>query len=89
MICIDATSILRHKKEKQKRSNTSYADLTKLRRALCWDTDMDKIDWHEQKRSVTQSVFERENDAEKEEITRFYVDSEIRQFTKKPDPSHA
>jgi antitoxin HigA-1 len=77
------------KQEKQKRSNTSHPDLTKLRRALFWDTDFDKIDWQQQKRAVIQRIFERGNSEEKEEITRFYGTSVIKQFTKKTDPLHA
>ncbi len=64
-------------------------DFSKLRRGLFWDTDMEKIDWQLQKRAVIQRVFERGNSKEKEEITRFYGDSEIKQFTKKPDQMHA
>ncbi|MBX2946883.1 MAG: plasmid maintenance system antidote protein [Cyclobacteriaceae bacterium] len=56
-------------------------DFSKLRRGLFWDTDMEKIDWQLQKRAVIQRVFERGNSKEKEEITRFYGDSEIKQFT--------
>ncbi|GAA4329104.1 hypothetical protein GCM10023149_33540 [Mucilaginibacter gynuensis] len=37
-----------------------------FRKALFWDTDMDKIDWHKQYKAVIQRVFERGNDAEKE-----------------------
>jgi antitoxin HigA-1 len=59
-------------------------DLSKLRRGLFWDTDMEKIDWHRQRRSVIQRVFERGDSEEKAELTRFYGDLEIKQFNKKP-----
>lgn len=74
------------KQEKQKRSNASQPDLNKLRRALFWDTDFDKIDWQQQKRAVIQRIFERGNSEEKEEITRFYGAETVEQLTKKTDP---
>lgn len=77
------------KQEKKKRSKTSHPDLSKLRRGLFWDTDLDKIDWHQQKRAVIQRVFERGNTEEKEEITRFYGASMIKQFAKKTDSLNA
>jgi antitoxin HigA-1 len=51
-------------------------DLSKLRKGLFWDIDMDKIDWEQQKRAVIQRIFERGNDDEKMEITRFYGEAE-------------
>ena len=77
------------KHEKRRLIEKSHPDLSKLRRGLFWDTDMEKIDWQQQKRAVIQRIFERGNSTEKEEITRFYGDSEIKQFTKKPDQMHA
>jgi len=59
-------------KEIKKRQSKSNPDLTKLRRVLFWDTRMENIDWDEQKISVIKRVFERGNDIEKNEITRFY-----------------
>jgi len=73
------------KQEKRKLNERARPDFSKLRRGLFWDTDMEKIDWQRQKQTVIQRVFERGNDAEKGEITRFYGDSEIRQLMKKPD----
>lgn len=58
-------------KEKQKR-NVEHPDLSKLRRVLFWDTNMKKINWEKQKVAVIKRVFERGNELEKEEITRFY-----------------
>lgn len=43
-----------------------------LRPILFWDTDMNKIDWQKQKRAIIKRIFERGNDMEKNEITRFY-----------------
>jgi antitoxin HigA-1 len=73
------------KQEKRRLLEKNRPDLSKLRRGLFWDTDIEKIEWQRQKRAVIQRVFARGNDAEKKEITRFYGDSEIRQFTKKQD----
>jgi len=77
------------KQEKHKLLEKTNPDLSKLRRGLFWDTDMKKIDWHRQRRAVIQRVFERGNNDEKAEITRFYRDSEINQFIQKQDQMHA
>lgn len=76
-------------KIEKKKINKARPDFAKLRRALFWDTDMEKIDWQLQKQAVIQRVFERGNSIEKEEITRFYGDAEIKQFTTKRDQLHA
>jgi plasmid maintenance system antidote protein VapI len=60
------------KEEKRKQSEKNHPDLVKLRPGLFWDTDMSKIDWQRQRKAVIQRVFERGNDEEKKEITRFY-----------------
>jgi len=77
------------KQEKNKLLEKLKPDLSKLRNGLFWDTDLNKIDWHRQKRAVIQRVFERGNSDEKIEITRFYGDSEIQKFTEKKDQLHA
>jgi plasmid maintenance system antidote protein VapI len=76
-------------KQEKRKTEMSRPDLSKLRRGLFWDTDMEKIDWKLQKRAVIQRVFERGNSTEKEEITRFYGDAAIEQFTKNLDHTHA
>jgi antitoxin HigA-1 len=50
----------------------AHPDLSILRAVLFWDTDIKKIDWQKQKQAVIQRVFERGNEAEKQEIMRFY-----------------
>ncbi len=60
--------ISRQKSNKQ----ISHPDLSRLRTALFWDTDIQNIDWEKQKPSVIRRVFERGNQEEKDEITRFY-----------------
>ncbi len=47
-------------------------NLSLIRKALFWDTDIQKINWQQQKRAVIKRIFERGNDQEKSEITRFY-----------------
>lgn len=47
-------------------------NLALIRKALFWDTDINKIDWNKQYKAVIQRVFERGNVDEKLEIKRFY-----------------
>lgn len=58
--------------EEKRKQNTEHPDLLKLRPILFWDTKMEKIDWKKQKKLVIKRVFERGNEIEKKEITRFY-----------------
>ena len=55
-------------------------DLSKLRTVLFWDTKMDKINWIKQKKTIIKRVFERGNDTEKQEITRFYGENVVREI---------
>ena len=59
---------IRRAKEKQSEKALSSS----LRRVLFWDTDIEKIDWRRQYRSVIQWVFERGNEQEKAVIVQFY-----------------
>jgi plasmid maintenance system antidote protein VapI len=70
------------KEIKRKEHSISIPDLTKLRAILFWDTNIQKIDWVQQKRAVIQRVFERGDDQEKAEITRFYGRETIDQILK-------
>ena len=70
------------KQEKRKQSLAHHPDLAKLRPVLFWDTRMEKIDWLRQKRAVIERVFERGNEQEKKEITRFYGENAIDQVLK-------
>jgi plasmid maintenance system antidote protein VapI len=58
--------------EEKRKSNTEHPDLSKLRPVLFWDTKIEKINWKKQKRAVIKRIFERGNEIEKNEITRFY-----------------
>jgi len=58
--------------EEKKKINQKRPNFSKLRRVLFWDTNIDNIDWESQKEAVIKRVFERGNEEEKKEITRFY-----------------
>lgn len=58
--------------QEKRRKHSEKPDLTKLRRVVFWDTDVNMIDWEKQKSAVINRVFERGNAQEKKEITRFY-----------------
>ena len=60
------------KEEKRKLLGFEKPDLSKIRPALFWDTKIEKIDWQQNKKAVIQRVFERGNEAEQQEIRRFY-----------------
>lgn len=49
----------------------------KLRPILFWDTKPESIDWQKQRKAIIQRVFERGNEQEKGEITRFYGKNEV------------
>jgi len=59
------------KKEKEKQEKRT-PDLSRLRKSLFWDTDINHIDWDRQYKAVIRRVFERGNEAEKKEIIHFY-----------------
>lgn len=69
------------KKEKEKQEKPT-PNLTILRKALFWDTDIKLIDWEKQANAVIKRIFERGNDLEKEELTRFYGLKKIRSVLK-------
>lgn len=62
--------------EKRKKGGPT-PDLRKFRKVLFWDTDMSKIDWQSQAKAVIRRVFERGDEQEKKEITRFYGRAKI------------
>jgi plasmid maintenance system antidote protein VapI len=53
-------------------------NLSKLRKSLFWDTDINKIDWSKQYRAVIQRIFERGNESERKEIISFYGQEKIK-----------
>ncbi len=74
-------------REKEKQIQET-PDLSKLRKALFWDTDFNRINWQKKDKAVIKRVFERGNEIEKEEINRFYgkdkVEMALREDTRKP-----
>ena len=58
--------------QEKKKQNSTHPDLTIIRSILFWDTKMEKIDWQKQKKAIIKRIFERGNEMEKKEITRFY-----------------
>jgi len=69
------------KKEKQKNNSAGRPNLSILRKALFWDTDIDKIDWQQQYKAVIERVFERGNNDEKKEIINFYGKEKVKAVT--------
>lgn len=63
--------------QEKKKQNSSHPDLTVIRPVLFWDTKMDTIDWRKQKKAIIKRIFERGNEKEKKEITRFYGNDTI------------
>lgn len=68
--------------EEKRKQNTRHPDLTKLRPVLFWDTDIKKINWEKQKNAVVKRIFDRGNEIEKKEITRFYGKEMINEILK-------
>lgn len=63
-------------KEKEK-AEKNKPDLNIFRKSLFWDTDINKIHWENQFRAVIARVLEKGNEAEKNEIIRFYGKAKI------------
>lgn len=57
---------------KNRIADASVSGVPAIRRMLFWDTDFDKIQWGRNKRYVIERVMERGDEAEKQEIARFY-----------------
>lgn len=65
----------RMKKSRQRhgrREHTARPDISRFRKSLFWDTHIESIHWNKQKLAVIKRIFERGNEQEKQEITRFY-----------------
>ncbi len=63
---------IEQEKKKEKQLNAQKPNLGLLRKVLFWDTDIEKIDWQKQKKAVIKRIFERGNEEEKKEISRYY-----------------
>ncbi|MBP6127992.1 helix-turn-helix domain-containing protein [Flavobacterium sp.] len=64
--------------EEKSKLKQSSPNLSKLRKSLFWDTDINKIDWSKQYRAVIQRIFERGNESERNEVIRFYGQEKIK-----------
>jgi len=71
--------------DKETTASQKKPDLSLLRKALFWDTDIEKIDWDKQYKAVIQRVFERGNNAEKTELFKFYGKKKIKEVTGRDD----
>ena len=76
------------KEEKRKQEKSFKPDLSLLRPALFWDTDLGKIDWKRQKRAVIERVWERGNDQEKAEMRRLYGEEDIENILHRKVAAH-
>jgi addiction module HigA family antidote len=70
------------KEEKHRQNKQQHPDLTILRPVLFWDTQIQKIDWIEQKKAIIKRVFERGNEEEKAEMRKFYGSDTVDQVIK-------
>ncbi len=64
--------------ENRKEASAYHPDLSILRKALFWDTDILSIDWKKHDKAVIRRVFERGNSSEQEEIIRFYGSEKVK-----------
>src|SRR5690606_15120507 len=69
--------------EEKKKRDTDHPDLTKIRSILFWDTNIEKIEWERQKKTIIKRIFERGNEKEKDEITRFYGNDTVKKILNK------
>ncbi len=67
------------REEKRKLGKNYHPDLSKLRKVLFWDTKLEKIDWQQHQASIIKRVYERGNDAERDEIVRFYGSANVKE----------
>jgi antitoxin HigA-1 len=70
--------------EKLKNPLDLKPNLSRLRKNLFWDTDINAIDWEKQAKAVIERIFERGNITEKKEILRFYGATKVRSIISMP-----
>lgn len=63
--------------QEKKKQNSAQPNMSIIRSILFWDTKIEKIDWQKQKKAIIKRIFERGNEMEKKEITRFYGNETI------------
>lgn len=66
--------------QKVRLESSRHPDLSILRKVLFWDTELTKIDWEYQYKSIIKRIFERGNLQEKEEIIRFYGKEKVKEI---------
>ncbi|WP_133577021.1 helix-turn-helix transcriptional regulator [Pedobacter metabolipauper] len=54
-------------------------DLSIFRKALFWDTDVSKLDWERQYKSIIKRIFERGDSREKQAILDFYGKDKVKE----------
>ena len=62
----------------QEQAKTYHPDLDRYRRALFWDTDMEKLDWDNNRHWIIRRTFEYGNEEEIQETVRFYGKDNVR-----------
>ena len=67
----------------KKKQHRDIPNIKKLRPVIFWDTDIKSIDWHRQFRAIIHRVFERGNEKEKNEITKFYGKDKVDEVLRK------
>lgn len=60
--------------------NRNMPDLKKIKKVIFWDTEIERMDWDKNKRSIIQRVFEYGDDESIDEIIRFYGKECIRKY---------
>lgn len=69
--------------QRKKKEQKPHPDFSIIRPVLFWDTDFKTIDWEKQQHAVIQRVFDRGNQREKDEITRFYGKQAVKEALSK------
>ncbi|WP_020214426.1 DUF6922 domain-containing protein [Flavobacterium rivuli] len=70
--------------QKLKDATITKPNITRLRKSLFWDTDIDAIDWEKKSKAVIERIFERGNITEKKVIIRFYGTPKVRSIISNP-----
>lgn len=60
------------KREEEKKAVKIKPDLSKLRKSLFWDTELEKIDWNKHRQFIIERVMERGTEMEKNMISELY-----------------
>ena len=66
-----------YKKIKKSKLSQAKPNVAKFQKSTFWDTSIENIDWHKQKRAIVKRVYERGSDREKKEINKFYGSKEV------------